>query len=100
MSRADHLMLEAKQVIMDEQLQRFLDLQRQGRWEEAATQLGATLACVAALLDEGAEALLALDPLANQRPGTVPQKAQVSIPAWAHNLEDGGENRGATKWLM
>ena len=94
MSRADHLILEAKQVITDEQLQRFLELQRQGRWEEAATQLGATLACVADLLDEGAEVLLALDPLANQRPGTVPQEVQVSIPAGAHDREDGAENRG------
>ena len=93
MSRAAHLILEAKQAITDEQLQRFLELQRQRRWEEAVTQLGATLACVADLLDEGAEALLALDPLANQRPGTVPQEVQVSIPAGAHYLEDGGEKR-------
>ncbi len=93
MSRAAHLIFEAKQAITDEQLQRFLELQRQGRWEEAVTQLGATLACVADLLDEGAEALLALDPLANQRPGTVPQEVHVSIPAEAHSLENGGENR-------
>lgn len=90
MSRAAYLILEAKQAITDEQLQRFLELQRQNRWEEAAMQLGTTLACVSNLLDEGSEALLALDPPANQRLGTVPQASQASIPAGAHNLEDEG----------
>lgn len=61
MSRAAHVMLEAKKAITDEQLQRFLSLARQEHWEEAAKQLGVTLACVADLLDEGAETLLALE---------------------------------------
>jgi hypothetical protein len=62
MSRAAHLMLEAKKAITDEQLQKFLSLARQEHWEEAAKQLGVTLACVADLLDEGAETLLTLEP--------------------------------------
>lgn len=61
MSRAAHVMLEAKKAITDEQLQRFLSLARQEHWEEAAKQLGVTLACVADLLEEGAETLLALE---------------------------------------
>jgi hypothetical protein len=89
-SRAAHLILEAKQAIADEQLQRFLKLQRQGRWEEAAIQLGTTLALVSNLLDEGAEALLALDPLGNQRPENVQQESQASLPAGTHYLEDEG----------
>lgn len=91
MSRAAHLMLEANQAITEEQLQRFLELQRQGRWEEAVMQLGTTLACVSNLLDEGAEALLALDPLVNQRPGNVPQESQASNPAGTHYLKDEGK---------
>lgn len=93
MSRAARLILDAKQAITEEQLQRFLELQRQGQLEETVTQLGATLACVADLLDEGAEALLALDPQANQRPGTVSQEIKVPIPVGARCLENGGENR-------
>ena len=88
MSRAAHVILEANQAIVDEQLQRFLELQRQGRWKEAAMQLGTTLACVSNLLNEGAEALLALDPLPKQRPRTVPQESHLSVPAGAHNLEN------------
>lgn len=61
MSRAAYLMLEAKKAITDEQLQKFLNLRRQEHWEQATKQLGVTLACVADLLDEGAETLLALE---------------------------------------
>lgn len=66
MSRAAHLMLEAKKAITDEQLQRFLSLAQQEHWEDAAKQFGVTLACVADLLDEGAETLLALEPPVTQ----------------------------------
>ena len=93
MPRAARLILEAKQAITEEQLQRFLKLQRQGRCGEAAMQLGTTLACVSNLLDEGAEALLALDPLVNQRPENVQQQSQASLPAGVHYLEDEGRTR-------
>lgn len=78
MSRAAHLMIEAKKGITDEQLQRFLSLARQEHWEEAAKQLGVTLVCVADLLDEGAQALQALEPSTIQRPHIVPQEIEAS----------------------
>ena len=57
MPQVGHLMIEAKQAIMDEQLRRFLDLARGEHWVEAAKQLGTTLACVADLLNEGVQIL-------------------------------------------
>lgn len=50
-------MIEAKEAIVDEQFQRFLTLEKQEHWEEAAKQLVVTLACVSDLLEEGALAL-------------------------------------------
>ncbi|MBX3329628.1 MAG: hypothetical protein KF722_04445 [Nitrospira sp.] len=83
MSRAAHLMIEAKKAITDEQIHRFLSLTREERWEEAAKQIGVTLACVADLLEEGAQTLQALEPPAIQRPQMVPQEIEAS----------GGESR-------
>lgn len=57
MTEAGRLLLDAKQGIIDEQLRRFLALSREEHWEEAAKQLGVTLACVADLLNEGAQML-------------------------------------------
>jgi len=66
MPQVGHLMIEAKQAITDEQLQRFLDLARGKHWEEAAKQLGITLACVAELLNEGAQMLHTSDAVTTQ----------------------------------
>lgn len=93
MSRAAHLMIEAKKAITDEQLRRFLSLARQEHWEEAAKQLGVTLACVADLLDEGAEALLKLESQATQEPQSVPPDIDASNPAGYRHMEDGGSAR-------
>ena len=49
-SQADRLLLDAKKAILQDQHQRFQDLQREGRWDEAWKQLHVTLACAADLL--------------------------------------------------
>lgn len=76
MSRAAHLMIEAKKAITDEQLQIFMSLARQEHWEEAAKQLGVTLACIADLLDESAQTLL--EPSVIKRPQIVPLEIEAS----------------------
>jgi hypothetical protein len=57
MSAADHLMLDAKQAILDEQHRRFQVLQREGRWPEAMRQFQVTLSCASDLLNESARLL-------------------------------------------
>jgi len=86
-------MIEAKKAITDEQLQKFLDLRRQEHWEQAAKQLGVTLACVADLLDEGAQTLLALELPAIQGPQIIPSEIDASSPAGCRHVEDGGGRR-------
>lgn len=90
MSQADHLMIEAKKAITDEQLQRFLSFARQEQWEEAARQLGVTLACVADLLDEGAQTLQALEAPTTQGAQIVSPDIDISHPAGCRHLDDGG----------
>lgn len=51
-SQADRLLLDAKKAILQDQHQRFQDLQREGRWDEAWKQLHVTLACAADLLKD------------------------------------------------
>jgi len=51
-SQADRLMLDAKKAILQEQHQRFQDLQREERWDEAWKQLHVTLTCAADLLKD------------------------------------------------
>ncbi|MEW6248572.1 MAG: hypothetical protein AB1555_17960 [Nitrospirota bacterium] len=52
MSPLDHLILDAKQAILEEQHKRFQSLQREGRWEEAMQQFQVTLSCASDLLNE------------------------------------------------
>jgi hypothetical protein len=54
---ADHLMLDAKQAILDEQHRRFQALQREGRWSDAMRQFQVTLSCASDLLRESADIL-------------------------------------------
>jgi len=51
-SQAERLMLDAKKAILQEQHQRFQDLQREERWDEAWKQLHVTLSCAADLLKD------------------------------------------------
>jgi hypothetical protein len=51
-SQADRLLLDAKKAILQAQHQRFQDLQREGRWDEAWQQLHVTLSCAADLLKD------------------------------------------------
>lgn len=51
-SQADRLMLDAKKAILQEQHQRFQDLQHEGRWDDAWKQLHVTLTCAADLLKD------------------------------------------------
>ena len=48
-AQADRLMLDAKKAILKEQHQRFQDLQREERWDDAWQQLHVTLTCAAGL---------------------------------------------------
>lgn len=50
--QADRLMLDAKKAILQEQHQRFQDLQQQGHWDAAWKQLHVTLGCAADLLKD------------------------------------------------
>ncbi len=50
--QADRLMLDAKKAILQEQHQRFQDLQREERWDDAWKQLHVTLTCAADLLKD------------------------------------------------
>lgn len=51
-SQADRLLLDAKKAILQAQHQRFQELQREGRLEEAWKQLHVTLSCAADLLKD------------------------------------------------
>ena len=56
-SQADRLMLDAKKAILQEQHQRFQNLQHEGRWDDAWKQLHVTLACAADLLKDSVNML-------------------------------------------
>ncbi len=51
-AQADRLMLDAKKAILQKQHQRFQDLQREERWDDAWKQLHVTLTCAADLLKD------------------------------------------------
>jgi hypothetical protein len=53
----DYLMMDAKQVILEEQHQKFQDLHREGRWVEALQQMHVTLNCASDLLNESLRVL-------------------------------------------
>ena len=56
-AQADRLMLDAKKAILQEQHQRFQDLQREERWDDAWKQLHVTLTCAADLLKDSVSLL-------------------------------------------
>ena len=51
-AQAERLLLDAKKAILQEQHQRFQDLQREERWDDAWKQLHVTLTCAADLLKD------------------------------------------------
>ena len=57
MTAIDSLMIEAKQVIMEEHHRRFQTLHQDGRWEEALQEIHVTLCCAADLLNESLQVL-------------------------------------------
>lgn len=57
MTSIDSLMLDAKQAILDEHHQRFLAMQKEGRWMEALQQFHTTMTCVSDLLNESLRVL-------------------------------------------
>lgn len=57
MTPLDHLMMDAKQAILEEQHRRFQDLHRAGRWVEAMQQIHVTLSCASDLLNESLRVL-------------------------------------------
>ncbi len=57
MSSIDHLILDAKQAILDEQHRRFQVLQKEGRWQEAMQQFQTTMSCASDLLNESLRVL-------------------------------------------
>jgi hypothetical protein len=50
-------MLDAKQAILEEHHRRFLEMQKEGRWEEALQQYNVTLQCAAGLLQQSLQVL-------------------------------------------
>lgn len=56
-SPIDHLMLDAKQAILDEQHRRFQVLHDEGRWQEAMQQFQVTMNCASDLLNESLKVL-------------------------------------------
>ena len=56
-SPIDHLMLDAKQAILDEQHRRFQVLHDEGRWQEAMHQFQVTMNCASDLLNESLKVL-------------------------------------------
>lgn len=57
MGPADSLMLDAKQIILDEQHRKFQALQQEGRWAEAMQQFHVTLSCASDVLRESLQLL-------------------------------------------
>lgn len=53
----DHLMIDAKEAILEEQHRRFQDLHQEGRWVEALQQMHVTLNCASDLLNESLRVL-------------------------------------------
>ncbi len=71
-AQAERLMLDAKKAILQEQHQRFQDLQREERWDDAWKQLHVTLTCAADLLKDSVGLLEKVVNQKNQLPPPSP----------------------------
>ena len=80
-AQADRLMLDAKKAILQEQHQRFQDLQREERWDDAWKQLHVTLTCAADLLKDSVSLLEKVMNQKNQLlpPSSTPSEAPPSL---------------------
>ena len=76
-SQADRLLLDAKKAILQEQHQRFHDLQREERWDDAWKQLHVTLTCAADLLKDS---VCLLEEVVNQKKQLPPPSSFPSKP--------------------
>jgi hypothetical protein len=74
-AQADHLLLDAKKAILQEQHQRFQDLQREERWDDAWKQLHVTLTCAADLLKDS---VCLLEKVVNQKKHLSPPSSPPS----------------------
>ena len=76
MGAADHLMLDAKQAILNEQHRRFQILQQEGRWAEAMQQFQVTMSCATDLLNESVQLLQRV--IEKRRPADPPAASSPS----------------------
>lgn len=79
-AQADRLMLDAKKAILQEQHQRFQDLQREERWDDAWKQLHVTLTCAADLLKDSVGMLEKAVNAKNQLPPPSPAPTEPPQP--------------------
>lgn len=82
MSSIDHLILDAKQAILDEQHRRFRTLHEEGRWPEAMQQFQVTMTCASDLLNESLAILERV--LGAQRQGGADSSATDVPPSGSH----------------
>jgi hypothetical protein len=80
-SQADRLMLDAKKAILQEQHQRFQNLQKEERWDEAWKQLHVTLTCAADLLKDS---VCLLEKAVSQQKQLSPPSSASSDPLQSH----------------
>ena len=76
-AQADRLMLDAKKAILQDQHQRFQDLQREERWDDAWKQLHVTLTCAADLLKDS---VCLLEKVVTQKNELPPPSSSPSEP--------------------
>ena len=80
-AQAERLLLDAKKAILQEQHQRFQDLQREERWDDAWKQLHVTLTCAADLLKDSVGLLEKVVTKKNPLP---PSSTSPSEPPLSH----------------
>lgn len=73
----DHLMLDAKQALLEEQHRKFQALQREGRLDEAMRHFHATLSCASDLLAYSLQVLERVLTSQQNRPGAPPTDASA-----------------------
>ncbi len=76
-AQADRLMPDAKKAFLQDQHQRFQDLQREERWDDAWKQLHVTLTCAADLLKDS---VCLLEKVVTQKKELPPPSSSPSEP--------------------
>ncbi len=80
-AQAERLLLDAKKAILQEQHQRFQDLQREERWDDAWKQLHVTLTCAADLLKDSVGLL---EKVVTEKKPLPPSSTSPSEPPLSH----------------